>query len=67
MLKIAGVDIDINTDKTDYNGMTFAFGPKILLDPLFAITLDEIRIKFMGQNKISSDASLIIAEKDVFF
>ena len=48
MLKIAGVDIDINIDKTDYNGMTFAFGPKILLDPLFAITLDEIRIKFMG-------------------
>ena len=38
MLKIAGVDLALETEKKDYNGMAFAFGPKILLDPTFAIT-----------------------------
>ena len=38
MLKIAGVDLTLETEKKDYNGMAFAFGPKILLDPTFAIT-----------------------------
>jgi hypothetical protein len=38
MFKIAGVEIETETEKTDYNGMSFAFGPKILLDPTFAIT-----------------------------
>ena len=39
MLKLAGVEIDNETEKTDYNGMSFPFGPKILLDPTFGITL----------------------------
>ena len=47
--------------------MTFAYGPKILLDPLFALTFDELKIKFMGKNKISKDATLVLAEKNVFF
>ena len=57
MLSIAGVTIDYQTKKTDYNGMSFAFGPKILMDPCFAITLKEIKDKFCGQNKIGRDAS----------
>ena len=47
--------------------MTFAYGPKILLDPLFALTFDELKIKFMGQNKISKDATMLLIDKDVFF
>lgn len=47
--------------------MNFAYGPKILLDPLFALTLDEMRIKFKANNKISKDASLLLVERDVFF
>ena len=47
--------------------MNFAYGPKILLDPIFALTLDEMRIKLKGTNKISKDASLLLVEKDVFF
>jgi len=38
MLKLAGVDIEKEKEMTDYNGMSFPFGPKILLDPTFAIT-----------------------------
>jgi hypothetical protein len=47
--------------------MDFAYGPKILLDPIFALTFDEMKIKFMGNNKISKDATLLLTERDVFF
>jgi hypothetical protein len=30
-----------------------AFGPKILIDPTFALTLEEVRSKFVGSNSIS--------------
>jgi hypothetical protein len=38
MLEIAGVEIEFETEKSNFNGMEFAFGPKILMDPQFAIT-----------------------------
>ena len=46
MLTIAGVEIDYAKDKENYNGMQFAFGPKVLIDPTFAITLAELKQKF---------------------
>lgn len=67
MLRLAGVEIEENLMKTNYNGMDFAYGPKILLDPMFAITFEEIKIKFMGANRISKEATLILNEKIVFF
>ena len=42
MLKLAGVDVDFETLKTYYSGVKLAFGPKILIDPTFAITFKEI-------------------------
>jgi hypothetical protein len=44
-----------------------AFGPKILIDPTFAITFKEIQCKFAGKNKISKGASMILGESTVFF
>jgi len=67
MLELAGVDIDINQTKTSYNGMSFAFGPKILMDPMFAITFKEIKCKFHGQNRIGSSASMILSDSHLFF
>jgi len=67
MLELAGVQIDYETEKTDYNGMQFAFGPKVLLDPMFAITFEEIKCKFAGQNKISRHGTLILKDREVFF
>jgi len=67
VLAIAGVDIELETVKEDFNGMQFAFGPKILLDPQFAITFKEIKEKFVGKNKICKGASLILSESKVFF
>lgn len=38
ILALAGVDIEKQTEKVDYNGMKFAFGPKILMEPQFGLT-----------------------------
>lgn len=67
MLRLAGVQIEENLLKTNYNGMNFAYGPKILMDPMFALTFEEIKIKFMGNNRISKEATMILTEKNVFF
>jgi UDP-sugar pyrophosphorylase len=67
MLHIAGVDIDFQKQKVDYNGMQFAFGPKILMDPMFAITLKEIKCKFYGTNRIGAQGSMILADNELFF
>ena len=48
----------------DYAGIKLAYGPKILLDPTFALTLSEIKAKFQGNNKISKDSTLILKGKD---
>lgn len=61
VLAIAGVDIDQRPAAPDFTG--FSFGPKILLDPTFAITFQEIKSKFKGKhNKISRGSTLILAD-----
>ena len=39
MLEIAGVKINRQVETTDCAGIPFAFGPKILLEPSFSLTL----------------------------
>ena len=67
MLKLAGVEVETETEKTNYNGMSFSFGPKILLDPTFAITFQEIKNKFQGKCRIGKNATLIILDKNTPF
>mmetsp|Transcript_11854 Transcript_11854/g.20046 ORF Transcript_11854/g.20046 Transcript_11854/m.20046 type:complete len:574 (-) Transcript_11854:171-1892(-) len=67
MLQLVGVDVQYASQKQDFNGMQFAFGPKVLLDPMFAITYDELETKFKGKNKLSKEASLVLLEKEVYF
>lgn len=37
------------------------------MDPMFAITIKEIKCKFAGINKISKDASMILSDKECYF
>lgn len=67
MLTLAGVQIDYAKEKQNFNGMQFAFGPKVLLDPTFAITLAELKTKFQGKCKISQGGSLIANGEDTIF
>lgn len=64
MLQLAGVDVELETAKTDFNGMSFAFGPKVLLDPTFAITFQELKQKMGANNKITKDSTLILYDHD---
>lgn len=42
MLEKVGVQIQRETTETEYGGIKIAFGPKILLDPTFAISFKEL-------------------------
>lgn len=46
MLKIAGVNIHDSVTPTNCAGIPFNFGPKILLEPAFALTLQDMRKVF---------------------
>ena len=46
MLRIAGVDIPESSTATDCAGIPMNFGPKILLEPSFALTLQDLRDRF---------------------
>lgn len=67
MFELAGVEIERSQNKVDYNGMQFAFGPKVLLDPQCAITFKEIKQRFNGKCKICSEASMILCDSEVCF
>ena len=58
--RVAKVQIHKNTEKGNYGGVELAYGPKILLEPSFAISLREIKEKIVGINKISKDSTLIL-------
>lgn len=62
MLKLAGADVEVETKAGNYNGMSFAFGPKILLDPKCCLTFKDIREKFKG-TKIKKGASIIFRDE----
>jgi nucleoside-diphosphate kinase len=47
--------------------MKFAFGPKVLIDPTFALTMQELKDKFQGKCKIAKEASLIASGEDTVF
>jgi hypothetical protein len=57
---VTSVNIEEDTEKHDYSGFNVAYGAKILLDPTFGITLDELRKKFKGSNFISKSSTLIL-------
>jgi hypothetical protein len=46
MLELIGVKINRQTETTDCSGIPLAFGPKIVLEPSFALSLAELRTKF---------------------
>ena len=44
--KVANVHIEKETEALDCAGIPIAFGPRILLDPSFGVTIFEIKSKF---------------------
>ena len=46
------------------SGIPFTAGPRVLLRPSFALTLDEVRAKISG-GSISGDATLVLDGQDI--
>ena len=44
----------------EFGGLKLAFGAKILIDPTFALTIEDLRKKFAGVNSISKESTLIL-------
>ena len=59
--KVLGVQIERQDQLEDYSGIKLAFGPKIVLDPTFALSIKELRSKFVGANKVSKNSTLILS------
>lgn len=66
MLEIAGVKVERESEVQEYGGINLKFGPKVFIDPSFALTLSELRSKFTGQVSISKSSSLFLSGKDVY-
>lgn len=65
MLRIAGVIIPESTTTTDCAGIPFNFGPKILLEPSFALTLQDLRDQFGPGCSFNPSATIIFRGKVV--
>ena len=63
MLEIAGVKIDRQKKATDCAGIPFNFGPKVLIEPSFALTLQDLRERFTGKNEISANSTVVLGGK----
>jgi hypothetical protein len=63
MLRIVGVDIPESTTATDCAGIPFKFGPKILLEPSFSLTLQDLRDRFVSGCSFKPKATIILGGK----
>jgi len=60
MLSIAGVEIKDSTKKAEYAGIPFDVSAKILLQPGFALSLQDLRERFTGKTSISADSVIVL-------
>ena len=63
MLRIAGVDIPEQEAETDCAGIPFKFGPKILLEPSFSLTLQDLRDRFGAGNCFKPGATIMLRDR----
>ena len=63
MLEIAGVKINKEDQtKTNCSGIEFEFGPKVLMEPHFALTLQDMRDKVAGEAEVFCSATLVLGK-----
>ena len=63
MLETAGVTIERST-QTQFG---YNYGPKILIDPMYALTLQDLRERFKGTNTIKQHTSLVLMNEKLSF
>lgn len=62
LLRLAGAQIEYQSEdnKINFYGITYNFGPKIVLHPNFGVTLAEIKNNLKGKVYISKNSTLYI-------
>lgn len=60
MIEMVGLQVTRQTQPTNCSGINLNFGPKILFEPAFAITMKELRSRFSGESTAISAASTIV-------
>ena len=60
MMELAGAKITRAQEGEEFAGVKLNFGPKIMLEPSFALTFKQIRDKFAGQTEISARSSVVL-------
>lgn len=63
MLKLVGVNVKEQTQATDCAGIPFNFGPKILIEPQVALTLQDLRDKFKSNVNFSANSTIVLTGK----
>lgn len=64
MLELAGVKIERSEDAQEFAGIPWKFGPKIMLEPSFALTFKDLKDKFEGTETSFSARSTVILGGD---
>jgi UDP-sugar pyrophosphorylase len=60
MLEKCGVNVEYSSEEQEFAGIPWKFGPKILLEPSFAVTFAELKAKFSGNVRISAESSVVL-------
>lgn len=60
MLELAKVKIQRSEVEENFAGVPWKFGPKVFLEPSFAITCKQIREKFEFDVEISASSSVVL-------
>lgn len=63
MLRLIGAEIEEKPCEYDWMSIPFAVAPKILFEPGFALTLQDLKERFTGRLKISADSTIILGAK----
>jgi len=62
LLRAIGVEVEVENESTQqtFCDMNFNPGPKIVIKPSFAMSLTELKERFVGVNKISRKSTLVL-------
>jgi hypothetical protein len=60
MLRLIGAEIEEKPSTLDWMPIPFPSAPKILFEPGFALTLQDLRERFTGSLKLSAETTLIL-------
>ena len=58
--ELCGVLIENPDEAKEYGGIQIKFGPRVLIDPTFAITVSELKRKITGTVKLSKNSSIVL-------